>query len=296
MSTSARDLSSHGIEGALRFEDSPVGPRAVVSMSECDAEVYLHGAQVTRFRPRGQHELLFLSAASAFSPGKAIRGGVPIVFPWFGDRSDGAGPAHGFARITRWSLQSTRKIDRGVELVLRLAADDATRALGYDAFSVDAHILCGRSLEIALTVSNLGAKPLSCEAALHSYLAVADIGRVQLEGLVGTRYVDKVDGGRRKEATAPRMAIVGEVDQVHLDTGPRCVIHEDGRARAIVEQEGARATVVWNPGVEKTKQMRDLEGDAWRRFLCVETAAVADNRLLIDAGASHRLTTRISAA
>ncbi len=92
------------------------------------------------------------------------------------------------------------------------------------------------------------------------------------------------------------MAIVGEVDQVHLDTGPRCVIYEDGRPRTIVEQEGAHATVVWNPSVEKTMKMRDLEADAWRHFVCVETAAVADNRLLIDAGASHRLSARISAA
>jgi glucose-6-phosphate 1-epimerase len=296
MSMSAADLRSHAIEGALRFEDSAVGPRAVVSTDECDAEVYLHGAQVTRFRPRGRDELLFLSAASTFAPGKAIRGGVPIVFPWFGDRSDGAGPAHGFARITSWTLVSTRKIERGLELVLRLSASGETRALGYDAFSVDAQIICGRFLEIALTVSNLGVKPWSCEAALHSYLAVGDITRVQLAGLAGTRYLDKVDGGRRKDATAARMAIVGEVDQVHLDTGPRCVIYEDGRPRTIVEQAGAQAIVVWNPSVEKTMKMRDLEEDAWRRFVCVETAAVADNRLLIDAGASHRLSAHISAA
>jgi glucose-6-phosphate 1-epimerase len=292
----ASDLKSHDIDGALRFEDSAAGPRAVISTDECDAEIYLHGAQVTRFRPRGGDELLFLSAASTYAPGKAIRGGVPIVFPWFGDRTDGAGPAHGFARITSWSLVSTRKIDRGIELVLRLVADDATRALGYDAFSIDAQILCGRFLEIALTISNLGDKPLSCEAALHSYLAVGDIARVQLEGLAGTRYLDKVDGGRPKEATAARMAIVGEVDQVHLDTGPRCLIYEDGRPRTLVEQEGAHATVVWNPSVEKTKRLRDLEEDAWRRFLCVETAAIADNRLVIDAGAFHRLAARISAA
>ncbi len=296
MSMSAVDLKSHAIEGALRFEDSPVGPRAVVSTDECDAEIYLHGAHVTRFRPRGGDELLFLSAASTFAPGKAIRGGVPVVFPWFGDRTDGAGPAHGFARITSWSLVSTRKIERGLELVLRLSADGETRALGYDAFSVDAQIICGRFLEIALTVRNLGVKPLSCEAALHSYLAVNDIARVQLAGLAGTRYLDKVDGGRRKDVTAARMAIVGEVDQVHFDTGPRFVIHEDGRPCTIIEQEGASATVVWNPSVEKTKRLRDLEEDAWRRFLCVETAAVADNRLVIEAGASHRLATRISAA
>jgi glucose-6-phosphate 1-epimerase len=293
---SASDLSSYAIDDALRFEDSPVGPRAIVATQDCDAELYLYGAHVTRFRPYGQRELLFLSSASAYVPGKAIRGGVPVVFPWFGDRTDGVGPAHGFARITSWSLVRTQKTDRGIELTLRLSPSAETRAFGFDALSVEAEIVLGRSLAIALTVSNRGTRGLSCEAALHSYLAVDDVARVQIEGLAGTRYLDKVDGGRRKQTTGSRLAIIGEIDQVHFDTNMYCVLYEDGKPRTLVEQEHARATVIWNPGVTKTKKMRDLEEDAWRRFVCIEAAAVADDRLTIDAGATHRLATRISVA
>src|SRR5580658_3823210 len=111
----AKLANQFDIPNALRFEDAPGGlVRAVISTPAADAELYLQGAHLTKWTPRGQRPVLFLSPKSLFTPGKAIRGGVPIIFPWFGDRSDGKpGPAHGFARITEWAIEGTRLLDDG---------------------------------------------------------------------------------------------------------------------------------------------------------------------------------------
>src|SRR5499427_4845923 len=98
------------LPNVLRFEDTPCGlVRAVVSSQAAEAEIYLQGAHVARWTPRGQRPVLFLSSKSLFTPGMAIRGGVPVIFPWFGPRAEGKpGPAHGFARISEWSLEGTK--------------------------------------------------------------------------------------------------------------------------------------------------------------------------------------------
>src|SRR5271157_5246194 len=131
--TGAKLASEFDIPDALRFEDTPGGlVRAVISTPAAEADVYLQGAHVTHWTPRGQRPVLFVSPKSLFTPGKAIRGGVPVIFPWFGPRSDGLpGPAHGFARSMEWAIEAARlRNDGKVEITLALAPNDATRGFG----------------------------------------------------------------------------------------------------------------------------------------------------------------------
>jgi len=291
-------FESFDIPGALRFEDTPGGlVRAVISTPQADADVYLQGAHVAHWTPRGRRPVLFVSPKSLFARGKAIRGGVPVIWPWFGGRGGGLpGPAHGFARSTEWSLVSTRKrADGAVEINLALTPNDAARNLGFDSFRVNFRAVIGSSLEMELETHNESAKSLGYEAALHAYFSIADIHQVSVTGLEGTTYIDKTDGFKRKQQGSDPMRIAKETDQVHLDTKATCVIHDPvWKRRIVVSKTGSDSTVVWNPWIEKTKGMPDMAPEDWREMICVETANAADNAVTLPAGGSRTLRTVIT--
>jgi glucose-6-phosphate 1-epimerase len=293
-SVKAADLVSRfDIPGAVRFEDGPGGlVRAAISTSAAEAELYMQGAHLTQWTPRGQKPVLFLSSKSLFVPGKAIRGGVPVIFPWFGARSDGqSGPAHGFARTMEWAVEDTKYREDGkVEITLALTPNDTTRALGYSRFYIRYRVTVGAELEMELETRNDGGEPLIYEEALHTYLAVGDVCETSVTGLAGTVYIDKTDGFKRKTLGSEPLRIAKETDQVHLDIENSCSVHDPvSKRRIIVEKSGSRSTVVWNPWIEKTKGLSDMEADGWLGMLCIETANAADNAVHLSPGASHKM-------
>jgi glucose-6-phosphate 1-epimerase len=287
-----------GISDALNFETAPGGlTRAVISTPLATAEIWLQGAHVAQWTPRGQKPVLFMSSKSFFSPGKAIRGGIPVIFPWFGGRSDGKpGPAHGFARSVEWAVDSAALRPNGaLEMVLVLAADDASRALGFDAFTVRFTVTIGAELGLSFDVSNEGAEPLRYEEALHTYFAVSDIDNVAVRGLEGTTYIDKTDGFRRKTQPDQPIHIAKETDQVHLNTQATCTVVDPVWKRSIgIAKTGSNSTVVWNPWITKTAGMADMAPEEWHNMICVETANADENVVVLAPGASHTLTTTIS--
>jgi glucose-6-phosphate 1-epimerase len=293
----AKPASQFDIPDALRFEHGQGGLiRAVISTPAAEADVYLQGAHVTHWTPRGQRPVLFVSPKSLFAPGKAIRGGVPVIFPWFGARGDGKpGPAHGFARNTQWVIGGTRlRNDGRVEITLALAPNDVSRGFGYSAFHLGFRVTVGSELEMELETRNDAKELLTFEEALHTYLAVADIRQVSVSGLEGTAYIDKTDGFKRKKLGNEPLRITKETDQVHLSTKSTCVVHDPvWNRRIIVEKSGSDSTVVWNPWIDKTKGMSDMAPDDWKEMICIETANVADNAVHLSPGASHKLTASI---
>jgi len=292
-----QNLAQFEIPRALHFDKAPGGlVRSVIATPEAEAEVYLHGAHVTHWAPRGQWPVLFVSPASLFTPGKAIRGGVPIVFPWFGPRGEGKpGPLHGFARIKEWAVEATKHHDDGkVQITLALAPDDDTRALGYAAFHVRFRVTVGSELEMELETRNEGADTLIYEEALHTYFAIGDIHQVSISGLEGTTYIDKTDAFRRKQLGNEPLRIAKETDQVHLSTQASCVLHDPAwNRRIVVEKSGSDTTVVWNPWIEKTKTIADMAPEDWTGMICIETANAADNAIHLAPGASHTMTASI---
>jgi len=284
------------IPNVLRFEEAAGGlVRGVISADGADADVYTQGAHVAHWTPRGQKPVLFVSPKSLFASGKAIRGGVPVIFPWFGARGDGKpGPAHGFARSQEWAVESASVRDGNVEISFALAPNDATRALGYSAFHVRFRVIVGSDLEMQLETRNDGAEPLRYEEALHTYFAIADIHQTSISGLEGTTYIDKTDAFKRKQQGDEPIRIAKETDQVHLNTQATCVVHDPvwGR-RIVVSKTGSRSTVVWNPWAEKTAGMSDMAPDDWKAMVCVETANADENSVLLAAGETHKLTALI---
>jgi glucose-6-phosphate 1-epimerase len=268
-------------------------PRARVNGARADAELYLQGGHLTRWQPHGAAPVLFLSTRAVYAPGQAIRGGVPVIFPWFGPHAtDRPAPMHGFARTCPWRLVSHGPGADGA-VVLELALDDdvTTRRLWPRAFTLRYRVTVGDALHLALEVINASADPFTFEVALHTYLSVGDVEAVSVTGLEHTAYVDKVDAFARKRHGAGPLRLRGETDRVFLGTRARCVV--DDRAlgrRLVVDKTGSATTVVWNPGAARAREIADLEPDGWRRMLCVETANAADDAVTLPAGGRHVMT------
>ncbi|MEW5944300.1 MAG: D-hexose-6-phosphate mutarotase [Pseudomonadota bacterium] len=298
MSDSLAALNSRfALAGQLDFEEGPGGLAvARVSNPLGEAMISLSGGHVMTWRPQGQEPVLWLSGYAKFAPGKSIRGGVPICWPWFGPHEREAGfPSHGFARTAPWTVESTEALpDGAARLTLTLQHSDATRSQWPHASSLQSVITVGRELRIDLVTRNLGNAPFVIGEALHTYFAVSDIRNAPIRGLEGCAFVDKVDGGRRK--TQEGAIVIGsEVDRVYLDTAADCVIEDAGLKRLIrIRKEGSRSTVVWNPWVAKAEKMGDFGPEGYLGMVCVESANALDNAVTIAPGGEHVLTVRYS--
>jgi glucose-6-phosphate 1-epimerase len=289
-----------GIPGVVRFERGAGGlARAVAAVRGATAHVYLHGAHVTHYQPPSSPPLLFTSPRSAFGPGRAIRGGVPVIFPWFGPNPDDPHAAeHGFARVLEWEVESVGLEQDGVAIALSLAPSAATRAAWPHAFLLRYRVTVGpAALEMALSVENRSAALFSFQEALHTYVHVGDAEAARVRGLEGTTYLDKADGMTRKRQGQEPVRVRGLTDRVYLDTGGSCVIDDPVLRRSVrIDKRGSRTTVLWNPGQEKASTMADLGPEAWRSMLCVETANAADNAVRLAPGERHEMSACLVAA
>ena len=256
------------------------------------AQVYDHGAHVWSWSLDGD-AVLWTSAKSVSETGKALRGGVPICWPWFGPgRTGDLTPAHGFARISEWTLAGRIVHANAEVLTYSLDPDAAPGALPGQDWRVTYEVSVGDVLELALTVENLGATLLSYEVALHTYLTVGDVRRVTIAGLEGASYLDKVTG--RQEVQAGDVTIVAETDRVY-DRCSEVVVTDPVLGRRLrVATEGAANTVVWNPWVAKSAAMPDFGDDEWPGMLCIEAGNVMDHAVSLEPGRSETLRYRLA--
>jgi len=297
MNTSELDTlnKQYALPGKLAFGPGPGGLAvAVVSNSHARAMIALQGAHVMTWTPHGQQPVIWLSRAAAFVPGKSIRGGVPICWPWFGPHaSDPKLPGHGFARTVPWEVTRTGSLaDDRTTLVLRLAETEVTRKQWPHATPVEVRITVGAALEIELVTRNDTSTPVTMGDALHTYFEVSDVRQVKIHGLGACPYLDKVDGGQRKQQQGP-VTIASEVDRIYLDSTSDCLIEDPRwRRRIRISKRGSRSTVVWNPWIEKAAKMGDFGMHGFLNMVCVESANAADDVVSIPAGGEHRLWVR----
>ncbi len=286
----------HAMPGVVQFVEGRGGlPKAVVSNPHAGAEVYLHGATVTAFQPRGQAPVLWLSPQALFQPGKAIRGGIPVCWPWFGPHpADPSKPQHGFVRTMEWSFVHAGCLpDERTELRLHLQDTTDTRAMWPHAFRLELRVLVGRSLEVTLTTHNTSNHEALVSAALHSYFAVSDIHTVQIDGLDGRDYID-LTAGRIIRRHAGRAVIDQEVDRIYIGTEDACLVRDIAGKRILqVGKSGSRSTVIWNPWSAKAAKLADFPDDGFHTMVCVETANAGPDTRQIKPGASHALTQTI---
>lgn len=258
-----------------------------------NAEIYLHGAQVTHFQKKGEPPLLFMSQLSRFEEGVPIRGGIPVIFPWFGPR-EGQG-AHGFARVQNWDVREVAQSSTG-EVNVRLSLPDSPAAALFPKFSVDFWLHVGKTLTTRLLITNCSEdRDFTFENCLHTYFHIGDVNAVSITGLKGVDYLDKTENFGRKTERAEHIKIAQETDRIYLDTSSPVEIHDSKLGRRIrVETSGSLSTVVWNPWRERAEQMPDFGGEEYHQMVCVESGNVADNRLTLPAGKSCELKAQYS--
>jgi glucose-6-phosphate 1-epimerase len=264
------------IPGLLTISEGNGGLRKMtVTTDHSTAEIYLHGAHVTHFQKHGDAPLLFMSSAGLFHPDKPIRGGIPVIFPWFGPR-EGL-PAHGFARNVDWEPVGHAVLaDGSVRIEFRMPA--------IEFYEVSYLVTVGEGLALELVVTNTGDRDESFETCLHTYFQIGSVDAVSISGLKDCGYYDKVRETGALE-TAPAIRITGEVDRAYFDTTAPVEIHDAALGRTIrVEKSGSHSTVVWNPWIEKSKRMADFGDDEYHRMVCVESGNVGKNKVLLPPG------------
>ena len=260
-----------------------------------EALVYLHGAHVASFRTREHGELLWVSERAVYGAGSAIRGGIPICFPWFGaHRAERAFPAHGFARLREFRFEGSEERGDNVLAELSLASGPETFALFPYAWKARLRLSVGRELSVAFEVENVGEGAFDYEVALHSYLGISDVRQIEVRGLGGARYDDKLTGARGNvEGEAP-LRFTGETDRVY-DSTERVTVQDPALIVADRRQEASRTTVVWNPWHDKAKRMSDFPDDGWHKLVCVEAANASPHGIRLPPQSRHTTTTIISA-
>lgn len=239
------------------------------------ASVALHGGHVLRWVPAGGEDQLYLSPRSGYAAGQAIRGGVPVIFPQFSDR--GPLPRHGFARTRAWE----RVVPTGAEdpacVTLQLTASPATRQIWPQDFVLELQVqVGGDALTMTLSCRNTGATPLSFQAALHTYLRVADLADATLQGLDGQTFWDALSGTHQQQAGVIRFG-AGDQDRIYPWPGSPLFLAPAGPSggRALrIEQQGFADVVVWNPGAARCAALADMPPDGWRQMVCVEAAQI----------------------
>jgi glucose-6-phosphate 1-epimerase len=259
------------------------------------AKFAIQGAHLCEFIPKNQTAMLFVSKKSHFAPGKAIRGGLPIIFPWFGPRKDHPeSPMHGLVRTKPWTLELA-EVPEGApaKVIFSISSDAETLAIWPHAFHSKLEFILGDRLEIRWTIRNTGTEAFNFEQALHPYFPVQNISTAKVSGLCGASYIDKTDGMSQKNDSEPFVSFVAETDRLYLNTDTTCVL-EDAAARRklIFEKEGSKSSVVWNPWIAKAAALSDMEDAEWQEFVCVEQVNAADNAILLAPSASHILTAR----
>jgi glucose-6-phosphate 1-epimerase len=277
-------------------EPTPGYPVFVIDHAAARARVALHGAHVMEWTPAGQAApVLYMSPEALLQHGKAIRGGIPVCWPWFGpNTADATLPMHGFARIRAWELVRADAREGHVAMLFKLESNDETRALWPHDFRCHLAVSFGPVLEVSLMTENTGRSAFSVNEALHTYLTVGDIAKVTVKGLDATRYLDTVGEHTMRDQVGD-ITFDREVDRQYASTGG--VMVEDGALgrTLVVNKLGSNTTVVWNPWIEKSKRLADLPDDAYHGFLCVEAAnAGPEAAVTVQPGGKHVLLTQVS--
>lgn len=286
-------MKTHPQLGKVTFLDGQGDlPVMEVTTPWSRAEIYFHGAHVTQFQKHHEPPLLFLSQCSRFESGAPIRGGIPIILPWFGKPADKPGQ-HGVARIREWELKEVVSPADG-SVILRLGLPEQPELPGC---VVEYVVGVSEGLSAELVVANQSDRKLTFENCLHTYFTVGDISAVSVTGLQGVDYLDSLAGRQRQTEAADAIRFSGEVDRVYVNSAHPVVIRDESMRRVIkVEKEHSLSTVVWNPWIAKAKAMPDYGDDEYQRMVCVESGNVAVNEVGLPPGETARLKVNLSSA
>lgn len=289
-----KDYSINTNTSSLQFEKGRGDmPLVNIQNQQASAVISLQGAHLLSWIPNGEEDVIWLSKDASFSPGKSVRGGIPICWPWFGaHQSNSSYPAHGFARTVNWQVSSTQELPTGetqITFILETGQLPESLQLMWPYQTTVEYIMTiGKQLSLVLITHNNSHQAITIGQALHTYFNVQNVTDVNIYGLEDKVYLDKPDNFKQKKQTGP-ITIDQEVDRVYLNTADDVII-DNKKRKIVINKQGSESTVVWNPWKEVAEKMGDLGDNGYLNMLCVESANAADDVRTIEPGAQHRLS------
>ena len=269
----------------------------IITHKQFDAAFALHGGHLVHFQLKEQPAIIWTSKTAIYSAQKAIRGGVPICWPWFGPADKSLGkdlPAHGFARTSKWELTSSSESEQGVEIELRLTDNDKTRAIWPYQFELLLRATLTDQIKLELISKNIGTVPFSYTSALHTYLNISAPENCSISGL-NSQYTDKLDNGLAKSGDTT-LQLTGSIDSVYQKAPSSIVLLDKQFGRQLViENSGNDSDVVWTPWIEGAQRFADMPDDGYQTMVCIESAITNKTGIIIQPGKTHRVSTSIRA-
>jgi glucose-6-phosphate 1-epimerase len=288
-----------GIAGVARVISGNGGLTKIrVTTHAAAAEIYLQGSQVMSWKPDGAEEVIFVSEKSLWENGQAIRGGVPICFPWFRAKADNPqAPKHGFVRMREWQLNSIAAEEDGpVTVNCSTQSDDSTLRWWPHEFCLEHRVTVDSTLTMELIVTNIGPSPLRFEEALHTYFRVGTVQGVRVRGLDKVAYLDNNDNNREKLQSGDVM-IVSPTDYAFINSNSALELMDSAFERTIrTEKKNSNTTVVWNPWQQGAAAMADFGDDEWQHMTCVEASNILGNAVTLQPGEQHAMRATLSMA
>jgi len=275
-------------------EPEPGFPVLEVKTSVSEATIALHGAQVLTWTLTGHPPVLYVSPKAKMTEGIPLRGGIPICWPWFNEHpEDSTLPKHGFARNRFWELVSGEAFGKEATLVFKLCSDEETKQMFPYDFELTATIRVSDKLRVKLNMKNTGEEIYRVSSALHTYLSIGNIERIQLEGVKGSHYMDQLSDQTEAQYQEKNLQIKEEVDRIYQSMSSVLVRDLDRHRSVFVDKAGSRSTVIWNPWKEKSKSLSDLPDKGYLEFVCVECANAGTDKPTLRPNSSHNVETVI---
>jgi glucose-6-phosphate 1-epimerase len=265
-------------------------PKIRVTAPSASADIFLHGAHLTSWQPAHAEQVIFLSRHSNWQDGLAIRGGIPVCFPWFRAKGDDpTAPVHGFVRTKEWRLDSVKAQGDSVLVVCSTENDPSTERWWPYPFRLQHILSIGTSLRLQLVVTNTGPAPFRFEEALHTYFRVSHAQNVSIRGLDRIQYLDNLDGNRTKTQSGD-LVFTARTDNAYIDVHSAAELIDPAWRRILrTEKENSATTVVWNPREEGAALIADLGNDEWQSFACIEASNILASAIVLAPGQQHTM-------
>ncbi len=270
-------LTSHS-SGSITQQTLSSGIDVIlVEHNSCRASICLYGGHVLSWQPRAQRDVFWLSKAAQYQQGKAIRGGIPICWPWFGPniQADGTnGGNHGFARNSEWQLSRYQVSEDQVMIELTFSGEQC-HAMWPAKFKLTQQLVFGETFSQSLKMTNLSEQSVRYSSALHSYFAVSNPKYTQVLGLTPCLFDNKISGKHQQQDRLQNC--IGPIDRIYYQEQPiqelqQEIIDEQWQRKIIVRSENCQQWVLWNPGKDIAESMSDIHPNGENEFVCLEAA------------------------
>ena len=262
-----------------------------IKNSAAEAKIALQGAHIFHYKRADEEQILWLSEVSDFEYGKAIRGGVPICWSWFGFNENKNLPQHGFARVSMWEfIKSDESDEKSSSLIFRLTHSSQTLKMWRYKFELELHVTISDKLTMELKTTNLDCESFVLTQALHTYFKVSHISHALIKGLDKKPYLDALTW--KNEIQEGDITFNQEVDRVYQEVTDEIILKDENR-EIHIKNSGSSSTVVWNPWIEKTLRMSAMNENAYEHMLCIESANAFDDRKVLKPQSSYTLKATI---